>query len=243
MRFIHAAGAALLLCACTPEIPDSAAGFGPMATQRPAPSDISPVIPSPQVVSLPPQQHRPVETPAVAAAPLSATAQPLAAPVAAPVPMTAAQVARQAGAAQPARQAAQQPEPQPSGGISEQDFPTLLARGGQGGDGAPRAQGPVTVDPVARQPVPERPADMPNVVHYALSTTHGVGERRWRRSAVSLQSHQRNCAGFVSADLAQEEFLRRGGPERDPMNLDPDGDGFACWWSPEPFRAMVRAAN
>ncbi|NDH39999.1 MAG: hypothetical protein EBY45_06195 [Gammaproteobacteria bacterium] len=25
-------------------------------------------------------------------------------------------------------------------------------------------------------------------------------------------------------------------PERDPMGLDPDGDGFACGWDPEPFR-------
>ena len=43
----------------------------------------------------------------------------------------------------------------------------------------------------------------------------------------------------VRSDLgiAQAEFLRRGGPDRDPKALDPDGDGFACSWDPRPFQA------
>lgn len=86
-------------------------------------------------------------------------------------------------------------------------------------------------------------AENPNVTAYALATTHRVGTPRHQRSRLTLQNSARNCAQFASADLAQEEFLRRGGPERDPLNLDPDGDGFACGWSPEPFRAAARAAD
>lgn len=95
-----------------------------------------------------------------------------------------------------------------------------------------------TVAPTA---LPERPQDAPNIVAYALRTTHAVGQQRHRRSRLTTQNHARNCDGFANDDLAQEEFLRRGGPERDPLNLDPDGDGFACRWSPEPFRAAARA--
>ena len=97
--------------------------------------------------------------------------------------------------------------------------------------------------PVAPTALPNRPADAPNIVAYALGTSHRVGEQRHRRFPLSLRSNARNCAAFASGDLAQEEFLRRGGPDRDPLNLDPDGDGFACGWSPEPFRSAARARD
>jgi hypothetical protein len=96
---------------------------------------------------------------------------------------------------------------------------------------------------VAPTAVPERPGDVPNITAFALSTSHGVGMQRYSRSRLTLQNTARNCAEFASADLAQEEFLRRGGPQTDPLNIDPDGDGFACGWSPEPFRAAARAAR
>jgi hypothetical protein len=31
-----------------------------------------------------------------------------------------------------------------------------------------------------------------------------------------------------------------GGPRRDPLGLDPDGDGFACAWDPTPFRTALQ---
>ena len=85
--------------------------------------------------------------------------------------------------------------------------------------------------------------DSPSIVAFALRTNHGVGQQRYNRSPLTLRSHSQSCAAFPNADRAQEEFLRRGGPERDPLNLDPDGDGFACNWSPEPFRAAARARD
>lgn len=77
----------------------------------------------------------------------------------------------------------------------------------------------------------------PNIVTYALSSSHPKGTRVYSRSGVNLQGRaERNCAKFPSADLAQIEFLSKGGPDRDRAGLDPDGDGYACSWDPAPFR-------
>jgi hypothetical protein len=84
--------------------------------------------------------------------------------------------------------------------------------------------------------LPQRPADTgPNIVAFALSTTHGIGTTIYRRSGFG-GNPERACAKFASADLAQQAFLERGGPERDRLGVDPDGDGFACSWDPRPFR-------
>jgi len=95
---------------------------------------------------------------------------------------------------------------------------------------------------IAPSALPSRPGSVgPNIVEYALSTTNNVGEPLYRRSALFAKSrYQRNCAKYPSPDQAQLDFLRRGGPKRDPLGLDPDGDGFACTWDPRPFR-MVKA--
>ncbi len=77
----------------------------------------------------------------------------------------------------------------------------------------------------------------PNIVKYALSTTNNVGQPVYSRSKIFAQArYNRNCQKFPSPDLAQEAFLKSGGPKRDPKGLDPDGDGFACSWDPRPFR-------
>lgn len=82
----------------------------------------------------------------------------------------------------------------------------------------------------------------PNIVEFALSTNNAVGQQLYRRTVILAESRfNRNCSQYASQDLAQEAFLRAGGPERDRMGLDPDGDGFACYWDPTPFRA-ARAA-
>jgi hypothetical protein len=87
-------------------------------------------------------------------------------------------------------------------------------------------------------------ASGPNLVAYALSTTHPVGTSRYRRAnPLRWQTWERNCMQFHSQNAAQEAFLAAGGPERDRQNLDPDGDGYACWWNPEPFRRAIRAAG
>ncbi len=91
---------------------------------------------------------------------------------------------------------------------------------------------------VAPTALPERSGEQgPNIVQFAVSTRHAPGTRMYTRGGIRLRSYESACGPFSSADLAQEEFLRRGGPERDPLGVDPDGDGFACGWDPRPFRA------
>lgn len=79
--------------------------------------------------------------------------------------------------------------------------------------------------------------DQPNVVQYALQTSHPRGTQVHRRLRIASAARtERNCAQYPSADQAQIDFLAFGGPERDRKGLDPDGDGYACGWDPAPFR-------
>lgn len=94
---------------------------------------------------------------------------------------------------------------------------------------------------VAPTPVPARPSDSgPSVVAYALETNHPVGQPIYTRNDASTERSQRACARYASDDLAQAAFLAAGGPQSDSRGLDPDGDGYACGWNPEPFRRAVR---
>lgn len=81
----------------------------------------------------------------------------------------------------------------------------------------------------------------PNIVAYALQTRHPRGTALYNRSRLNAEARfRRNCAAYASPDQAQTDFLSRGGPERDRLGLDPDGDGYACAWDPAPFRLVER---
>jgi hypothetical protein len=80
-----------------------------------------------------------------------------------------------------------------------------------------------------------------SIVDFALATSNSVGQSVHSRSSFNSENKfNRNCAKYPSSDLAQADFLESGGPKRDGMGLDPDGDGFACYWDPAPFRLAVR---
>jgi len=81
---------------------------------------------------------------------------------------------------------------------------------------------------------------IPRVAAFALRTTHQPGQRQWRRNPLR-RSGTELCSQFPSRDLAQDRFLAEGGPERDPLGLDPDGDGFVCGFDPAPVRAEAAA--
>jgi hypothetical protein len=86
-----------------------------------------------------------------------------------------------------------------------------------------------------------RGATGPSIVEFALATTNLVGQSIYSRMILGAQSRfDRNCAKYTSSDKAQADFLTLGGPKRDRKGLDPDGDGFACYWDPAPFRQAVR---
>lgn len=77
----------------------------------------------------------------------------------------------------------------------------------------------------------------PNLAAYALAAKNAPGQSVWPRGGLRLSSSDKACKKYLSPDLAQMAFLQRGGPQKDPLNLDPDGDGFACGWDPRPFQA------
>ncbi len=126
-------------------------------------------------------------------------------------------------------------------GISdEQDFEAVSARQTIESDAERRARQAAQYQVIAPTAVPERAGSGPNIIEYALSTRHAKGQQIVRRVGFNLANkNRRNCAGFESDDAAQEEFLRLGGPNRDRLALDPDGDGFACGWDPAPFRRAI----
>ena len=89
--------------------------------------------------------------------------------------------------------------------------------------------------------LPVRPGDTgPNIVEFALATTHAPGVQMYKRSGMSIRGADAACAKFPSPDQAQQDFLAKGGPDRDRMGVDPDGDGFACSWDPRPFRTALQ---
>lgn len=97
---------------------------------------------------------------------------------------------------------------------------------------------PVTTQAAA--PVPARPSgsDYVNPVEFALVTSHPVGQAVYPRAAASVDALA--CGGYRSGVAAQEAFLGAGGPQADPLGLDPDGDGYACDWDPAPYRSAAR---
>ena len=131
-------------------------------------------------------------------------------------------------------------------GISdEQDFNAVASRETIESDRARLEAQRRAYKVIAPTALPRRPSgDNALIVEFALSTTNTVGQPLYRRSGLSGQARfARNCAKYPSSDLAQEAFLKAGGPERDRYGLDPDGDGFACYWDPTPFRLAVAAAG
>ncbi len=77
----------------------------------------------------------------------------------------------------------------------------------------------------------------PNLAAYALSVTNRPGQKIYNRGGIHFTSTLKACAKYVSPDQAQIAFLAAGGPQRDRLNLDPDGDGFACGWDPSAFQS------
>jgi hypothetical protein len=226
MRYTFCAVAVLAAAACSPQIPDSAAnvpdsgqgvGFGnyeSYATRREA-----------QLTGGAPAQGGAGQPPA---------AQP---------PLVQQQPAALNSGEVPVDASPSNPPPQivsNATGISgENDFDAVSATRDIEADAALLAQNRAQYTVIQPTELPTRPGtNRPNIVAYALRTTNPVGTPLYRRNTLRAESrYQRACSGFASPDLAQEEFLALGGPERDRKGMDPDGDGFACGWNPAPFRA------
>lgn len=222
MRFLMLGVAALALSACEPKMPDSGAGvvdtgrgvgFGNYDSYEAA-REAQLNGTASGVTTLP----GPVD---VDETPLSAGAVPAASadgtPVAAPPAMVSNSV-----------------------GISgENDFDAVSAQRDIKADADMIAQNRAQYTLIAPTDLPKRPgSNVPNIVEYALRTDNPVGTSLYSRSTFRAEAkYAKSCGSFTSADLAQEEFLAKGGPQKDAKGMDPDGDGFACDWNPAPFRA------
>jgi hypothetical protein len=75
-------------------------------------------------------------------------------------------------------------------------------------------------------------------IQYALITSHPVGEKKYNRTSVNINLAKNACLRFQSNEVAQDAFLKFGGPKFDPRGIDPDGDGYACGWNPEIYRNL-----
>ncbi|WP_439122265.1 hypothetical protein [Marivita sp.] len=227
-RLLAVGVAAAMLTACAGPVPDSAQGVGfdrydSYQQRREAVLEGSA---APTTIGAPPT---------VTGAPLSATG---------PLDAAALEARRANSGVDPVQASPGNAAPQivenAAGISSENDFNAVSNTRSIEGDAALIAQNRARYQIIAPEALPTRPgSNTPNIVAYALQTTNPKGAPIYRRSSLASENrHLRNCAAFTSADLAQEEFLANGGPERDRQNLDPDGDGFACSWDPAPFRAV-----
>jgi hypothetical protein len=127
-------------------------------------------------------------------------------------------------------------------GISnENNFDAVSDQRSIEGDAARLAANRAQYEVVQPEALPERVDSGPNIVAYALQTSHAPGTQLYRRIGLNKANrYARACASFSTPDQAQIAFLDQGGPSRDRLGVDPDGDGFACTWDPTPFRRAAR---
>ncbi|SMX37322.1 hypothetical protein OCA8868_01389 [Octadecabacter ascidiaceicola] len=123
----------------------------------------------------------------------------------------------------------------------EQDFQAVSSRQSIESDAERRARQAAAYQLIEATALPDRSGNAgPNIVQYALQAPNDRGEPVFDRSRISGEGRfQRNCAKYRTPDDAQRDFISRGGPQRDRLGIDPDGDGFACGWDPQAFRAFA----
>jgi hypothetical protein len=123
----------------------------------------------------------------------------------------------------------------------EQNFAAVASRESIESDAERRERQAAAYQLIEATALPNRPGNAgPNIVEYALQAPNNRGEEVFTRTGLSGDSRfQRNCAKYRTPDDAQRDFLIRGGPLRDRLGIDPDGDGFACGWDPQAFRTIA----
>ena len=229
MRFILSALAVASVAACSPPVPDSAAGVGFENYDR----------------YLADKQARDAQL-GGNAAPATQTTGPIT-PPATSAPQTEAQATAAAAVAaiQPAgaqSAAVQVPQTNNVDISDEQDFGAVSSRQSIQSDAQRRAAQSAQYQVVNPTAVPSRPGGgTPTPIEFALQVTHPIGQKVYTRSVFGANKAAENCALYASTELAQDAFLKSGGPQKDKLKLDPDGDGYACGWNPAKYRQLVRS--
>lgn len=231
--------AAVALAACQPTVPDSGrgVGFGDQFTAEQRARDAALAgssVPATAQVSSAPLGATPADDSAEATA--AETARVLAA--------TRTGAATANSGVEPVNASPSNPPPPVlnSAGISnENNFDAVSGQRSIESDAARIAANRQQYQVIQPEALPDRTDSGPNIVAYALQTSHPRGTQLYRRTGFNRQAkYDRACAEFATPDQAQIDFLARGGPERDRKGMDPDGDGFACTWDPTPFRRAAQ---
>lgn len=241
VRFVLGTCALVALSACQPAIPEDSrfgVGFDQTFDAQRVNRDLAletgvPVAPGVSTQPLPAAGSA-EETAARTAAILAQTGQPLDAE-------RVAAAANNSGIP-PLEASPSNPAPtvfDTSTGISrENNFDAVSGQRSIEGDAARMAANRAQYQVIQPTALPDRIDTGPNIVAYALSTSHPVGTKLYNRNRFNAANrYNRSCGAFTHQDQAQAAFLAAGGPQRDPKGMDPDGDGYACAWDPAAFRA------
>jgi hypothetical protein len=244
--YFPAAGAtlaALMLAACTPSYTDSGSGVGfqdynsYIRGAAPAPAGAPVTIPPPGGGFDPAAAAAAIDR-AQGVAP--AAAVPTATPTVTPLP-TDSSARPRGGAPAGIKEDSGEIVHNNTGISDEQDFSAVSARETIESDAERIARNRAEYVVVQPKELPTRPGDTgPNIVEFALATKHAPGVQMYKRSGLGIRDANSVCAKYSSSDQAQQDFLAKGGPDRDRMGVDPDGDGFACAWDPRPFRTALQ---
>jgi len=136
------------------------------------------------------------------------------------------------------------PTPVASSAINTDDGRLDLNATSQAQQKIERDKAAILLEAARAQYVIIEPGALPNIVAgvnialFARETTNEVGDKKYGRALIKVRFSAVECGKFATSDDAQRYFLANNGPEKDPLNLDPDGDGFACRWSPEFYRSL-----
>jgi hypothetical protein len=233
--------AVLAIAACTPSTVDNGTGVGFQDYQsyirgaQPAPAAVPPTSVLPPAGGF---------DPAAASAAIDradGTAPPAPAPAAVTAPPAVADSASRPRGGAPAGIQEESGEVSNAGISDEQDFDAVSSRETIESDAERIARNRSEYVVVQPTDLPQRPGDTgPNIVEFALATNHAPGVQLYKRGGLGLRDVNAACAKYASPDKAQQDFLGKGGPERDRLGVDPDGDGFACSWDPRPFRTALQ---
>lgn len=237
--------AVLFLAACQPSVPDSGDGVGFQDYNSYIRNSSAPPA------AAQPSAAQPGFDPASAAAAIdraegrTTPAAPTPAPLDATQPRLGSLPVERARGDAPAGIKAESGEMTALAGHSnisdEQDFAAVSTRETIASDKERIEQNRAQYVVVQPRDLPVRPGDTgPNIVDFALATTNDPGTQLYTRRGGSKKNPYASCGRFASPDLAQAEFLAKGGPEKDKLGIDPDGDGFACGWDPRAFRTALQ---
>ena len=226
--------ALMALAACAPTVPDSARGvgfYGSVQAQAERDAALEQTAIRVPDTYLPPEGGTGAPPPITGVSPVPGSAE-----------ATAAETTRILEETRPAPATASVTAPDNSGISQENDFASVSEVRSIEGDAARLEQNRSQYQVIEPEALPQREGgDQPNIVAFALQTNHPVGTSVYARAGFNGAARaERKCRAYPSPDQAQIDFLARGGPKRDRLGLDPDGDGYACTWDPTPFRKAAQ---